>query len=113
MLYVPIPADVPYNGEAGIVGSRDGLLKAVAAKMASDTAGKLGSLDAHRVLAIGAVGGVAVDIEIRLAWDEPHRSMVTLWAATPRSDKAAHDQADAYFASFEVAAAAASAKVSE
>jgi hypothetical protein len=82
LFLLPIPRNVPYDVEQGIRKARDGAFNGVGVKMTSDVATTVGGIPGRKATATGVVSGVSVTVELRIAFDKPHHTMIGLMALT-------------------------------
>jgi hypothetical protein len=82
LFLLPIPKNVPYNVEQGIRKARDGAFNGVGVKMISDVAMTVGGIPGRKATATGVVSGINVTVELRIAFDKPHHTMIGLMALT-------------------------------
>ncbi|MGN6110309.1 MAG: hypothetical protein ACTHU0_34720 [Kofleriaceae bacterium] len=79
---LPIPSGVAYDVPKGMAGARDGALKNIGAKLLGETDAKLGGLDGRKISASAQQGGTTFYVELYLAWDERHRSLMGVFASS-------------------------------
>jgi hypothetical protein len=82
LFLLPIPKNVPYNVEQGIRQARDGAFNGVGVKMISDVAIDVGGIPGRKATATGVVSGVKVTVELRIAFDKSHHTMIGLMGLT-------------------------------
>jgi hypothetical protein len=82
LFLLPIPKNVPYNVEEGIRKARDGAFNGVGVKMISDVAMTVGGIPGRKATATGVVSGINVTVELRIAFDKSHHTMIGLMALT-------------------------------
>jgi len=85
--FTPVPRNAPYPMKAGLDAARDGALTAISAKLTSESSTKLGGRDGRRVLATAVFEGKTMFLDIRMAWDPEHRTLVSLLVVTPTRDQ--------------------------
>jgi len=82
LFLLPIPKNAPYNVEQGIRQSRDGAFNGVGVKMISDVATTVGGIAGRKATATGVVNGMNVTVELRIAFDKSHHTMIGLMGLT-------------------------------
>ena len=82
LFLLPIPKNAPYNVEQGIRQARDGAFNGVGVKMISDVAMNVGGIPGRKATATGVVSGVNVTVELRIAFDKSHHTMIGLMGLT-------------------------------
>lgn len=79
---LPIPSGVSYDVPKGMAGARDGALKNIGAKLLGETDAKLGGLDGRKISASAQQGATTFYVELYLAWDERHRSLMGVFVSS-------------------------------
>ncbi len=82
LIVLPIPRNVPYDIPKGLHEARDGMFKAMGATMTSDKDFDVGGLAGRQAIGKASLQGNDMRIEVRLAFDKPHNTMVGLMALT-------------------------------
>lgn len=82
LFLLPIPRNVPYNVDQGIRQARDGAFNGVGVKMISDVAMTVAGIPGRKAIATGMVNGMKVTVELRIAFDKPHHTMIGLMGLT-------------------------------
>ncbi len=95
-----VPSNVPYDVDVGMKGARDGVLKNTNGKLLSEKTETFGGLTSRIDVASAVMGGVTLYIELHLAWDAAHRTMIGAFVAHKGS--APTDSDKAFVASFKV-----------
>ncbi len=86
LIVLPIPSNVPYDIPKGLHDARDGMFNAMNAKMTKDQPFKVGGLDGSQAIGTTTLQGTPMRIELRIAFDKPHNTMVGLMALTKSED---------------------------
>ena len=86
LIVLPIPRNVPYDIPKGMHEARDGMFKAMGATMTSDKDFVVGGLPGRQAVGKASLQGTDMRIELRLAFDKPHNTMVGLMALTKSED---------------------------
>jgi hypothetical protein len=82
LFLLPIPKNVPYDVEQGIQKARDGAFNGVGVKMVSDVAMDVAGIPGRKAIAKGVVSGMNVTVELRIAFDKSHHTMIGLMGLT-------------------------------
>ena len=97
---MPIPKELPYDVKVGMDAARDGAFGNVQGKVTKEITTTLGGLTGRKSVGTANFGGKNVTIELTMAWDAGHHTLVSCFTATTA---AATTQADKDFiASFTV-----------
>ena len=88
LIVLPIPPNVPvpYDIPKGMHEARDGMFKAMGATMTSDKDFVVGGLPGRLAVGKASLQGTDMRIELRLAFDKPHNTMVGLMELTKSED---------------------------
>jgi len=82
LFMVPIPKNVPYNIEQGMRAARDGAFTNAGVKMVSDVAVTVGGIPGRKATAKGVMSGINVTLELRIAFDKSHHTLIGLVGIT-------------------------------
>lgn len=82
---MPIPDGVSYDVEKGMTGARDGAMNNIGAKILKEEDTKLGGLSGRKISATAVHGGRTLNIDLYLAWDEPHRQLFGVFTSSPNA----------------------------
>jgi hypothetical protein len=102
MMMLPVPKDMSYDAKVGLTAARDGILEAITGTIVSDKPGKLGGLPGRAVRAKAVLGHKPYRVDLLLAWDATHHTMVGLYTMAPAESTLDRAPLDAFFASFKV-----------
>jgi hypothetical protein len=90
---VPIGNDSAYDPKVGLAAARDRSLAAMKATLVSETAVKVGGIEARHVVAKLVLMGKQYRIDTYLQWDPEHRMTVMLMSGTVGKDESADGKA--------------------
>jgi hypothetical protein len=107
VMMLPVPKSQPYDVKKGIAGARDGILGAIQATLLTEKVARLGPFSGKKITASAALGGTQYAIEVILAWDPGHHTMIGLYSLMPATKGVDRAPIDAFYASFQVKAGAA------
>ena len=82
LFLLPIPKNVPYNIEEGVKKARDGAFTNMGVKLVSDVDTTVGGIPGRKATATGTISGVKVTVELRIAFDKAHHTMIGLMGLT-------------------------------
>lgn len=97
---MPVPPALPYDVDKGMNAARDGAFGNVGGKVTRETATTFGGLKARRSIGNASFGGKPVHIELVMAWDVGHHTLVSCFTATTAAT--ATKSGEAFIASFGV-----------
>jgi hypothetical protein len=89
MTVLSVPADQAYDGDKGLDGTRDGLVKQFANAKTKETKAKIGGIAGRRIEVTGMRDGVPARGEIDLVWDAKHRTLVSTIVITTQKQLSA------------------------
>lgn len=102
-MLIPVPKDTAYDEKKGMDGARDGALANVGGKIVKEEPVSLGGLKGRRTVAKAAFQGADLLVDLDIAWDAGHHTLIALFTAT--SEKAMSATQTAFLASLKVNAA--------
>jgi hypothetical protein len=99
---LPVPEDIPFDGEKGGDGTRDAVLKALGhIDKIETTSVTYGGLKGRMFLARGTLDATRWKVRMFVAWDAPRRNLIAIFAIfTPAASSNAPAALDAFLKAF-------------
>ncbi|MFT3699597.1 MAG: hypothetical protein QM831_40995 [Kofleriaceae bacterium] len=84
-LLLMVPDNTAYDIDKGMTGARDGAVSHINGKLVREVDASIGTLKGKHAFIEATIEGKKSHVDLYLAWDEKHRSLVGLITATDQS----------------------------